>query len=181
MSYTEIYRISKTGNVRLHEEVKNAHRGAMSVWVCLEEKYLPPYVPYWFTPSAERRGATRMGSGGKEQKVWDLWKDPRMSKSEKIVMCSTFDHVVVSSENFDRLQTAFMDFWGEFPFTSYREQAQIISDMSYNKNIHGLCWNQTSVSEGYYEYGPNGGRSIYNIYKSQKKHWELFEGHPELL
>jgi len=181
MSYTEIYRISKTGNVRLHEEVKNSLRGAMAVWMELEKKYLPPYVPYWFKPTTDRPGTTRMASTGLEQEVWDLWKDERMSRAERIVMCSTFDNVYVASKNFARMQGAFNEFWQQFPYTSYSEQARIISDMAYNRNIHGICWNQTSISEGYYEYGPNGGQLTYNIHKSKRKHWELFEGHPELL
>lgn len=46
MSYTEIHRITKSGNTKRVAEIKNAWRGAMAVWTCLEDKYLPPKISY---------------------------------------------------------------------------------------------------------------------------------------
>lgn len=153
MSYTEIYRITKSGNTKLAGQIRNSFRGAMAIWNALEEKYLPPYAPYGFKMS-------RMITDGKMQEVWDLSKDSRLSEDERIVLISTFDNVLVEKKDFNRLCEAFRNFKHE---TSLTEQAEIIEKLSMDKNTYGVCWNQTSV---------NADIPDKNV---KERYWNLFE------
>jgi len=129
MSCTEVYGFGKDGDASLIGEVQNSFRGAMQIWMFLEKKYLPPTKHY------------RILTGGEEetQKIWDLVKDERLTETEKIVLLSTFDKVVVKKENFEILIAAFCEFPAE---TSLMEQAKIIHE----NDVIAVAWNQTSVS-----------------------------------
>ena len=133
MSYTELFGFDQNGDAYSMAEIKNAFRGAMMVWEYLENKYLP-FVDF-----------TRILSGKREeqQKVWDLSKDDRLSRQEKIVLLSTFDNVVVKQANFKELIRAFLEFPGEK--TSLKEQAEIIKQ----SDCIAVAWNQTSVNCDY--------------------------------
>lgn len=151
MSYTEIYRVTTKGNTRLEGEVQNSHRGAMSVWNYLEEKYLPPFFLH---------GQKFSRMFGEMQEVWNLSKDPRLTESERICLMSTFDNVVVLAEDIPKLLKAFREFPGN---TSLPEQADIIESIPKDKRLLGICWNQTSV---------NADIPAKNI---TGKYWSLFE------
>jgi hypothetical protein len=158
MSYTEIYRISKVGNTKLVAEIRNSHRGAMSVWTILEDRYLPPFVRYG-------QKMTRMITDTESQAVWDLANDSRLTEPERIALISTFDNVACYKKDFGRLCSAFREFIGN---TSLPEQADVIEKLANDKNAIGVCWNQTSVNSDIPEKNVND------------KVWDLFE-HPHLL
>lgn len=138
MSYTEIYKVTKSGNTKLFAEIKNSHRGAMSIWNYLEEKYLPPLNRYGMKIS-------RAISFEKEDidELWGLQHDNRLSESEKIALLSTFDNVVVLKQDIPRLCKSFREFPGN---TSLHEQADLIEKLINDRHCFAVFWNQTSVN-----------------------------------
>ena len=180
MSYTEIYKFKKDGNAECFAEVKNAFRGAMSVWRIIEKKYLPPYIPTWAigdTPQEYSRASDFTGNGLKE--VWGLFDAGKLSKVDKIVLGSTFDNVVVMRDDLPELCEAFRAFDGE---TSLKEQAEkIFCELQNDDSFLAIAWNQTSVNGDAWESDETGldedGEEIYLPYNLLKhdKHWNLFE------
>jgi hypothetical protein len=154
MSYTEIYRITKAGNTIMAGEIQNSWRGAMAVWNILEDRYLPPKLVYGMKIS-------RMSSfsPADQQEVWDLVNDTRLTESEKIVLQSTFDNVLVLKDDIYKLTKAFREFNGN---TSLPEQADLIEQIATHKNCWAICWNQTSV---------NADIPPKNV---KEKYWNLF-------
>lgn len=178
MSYTEIYKFKKDGNAQVFAEVKNAFRGAMAVWQAVEKRYLPKYKPSWaFDDKEYSRVSDIMGNGLKE--VWALFDGDKLSETDKIVLGSTFDNVVVMKDDLPKLIEAFRKFEGE---TSLKEQADLI-EAAYkdDDDFIGIAWNQTSVNSDAWESDEvatdEDGEEYYppyNLFK-QDKHWNLFE------
>ena len=164
MSYTEIYKFTKSGKAKKFSEIGNAFRGAMSIWQELEKRYLPKYVPFWaIDKTREYSRCSDLSSGGLKE-VWALQESSKLLRSEKIVLLSTFDNVVVMRENVNELINSFMNFGGE---TSLVEQAKEIEKLcSVDKNFIAIAWNQTSVNGDMWQ--------PYNMSK-ENKHWDLFK------
>lgn len=180
MSYTEIYKFKKNGNAELLSEIKNSWRGAMAIWDILDKKYLPKFVPDWAkllgtTDQEYYRTADMMGEGIKE--IWALYKNPNVSEIDKIVLASTFDHVIVLKEHLPHLIKAFREFEGE---TSLKEQAEAIEEaLNNDQNLIAIAWNQTSVNCGVWNSeettieDDEETHLPYNML-SGNKHWNLF-------
>jgi hypothetical protein len=177
MSYTEIYKFKKNGDAECFSEVKNAWRGAMAVWNILDKKYLPKYIPDFAKILGETdkeyfRSFDFRGEALKE--VWDLSLKDNVSKTDKICLRSTFDNVVVLSENLPELLRAFRDFEGE---TSLPEQADAIEkELKNDPELLAIAWSQTSVNGGAWEsdeLDDDENYLPYNILKSEK-HWSMF-------
>lgn len=178
MSYTEIYKFKKDGNATLFAEIQNAWRGAMSIWNILDKKYLPPYVPDWAV-------RLKMNEPGKEfyrmhdptneegrKEVWGIYYKEGVSQTDKIVIGSTFDNVIVMREDIPKLVEAFRNFEGE---TSLKEQADVIEKLFNNdEDMLGISWNQTSVNADAWSILEDDKAQPYNILKNDK-HWNLFE------
>lgn len=179
MSYTEIFTFDKKGNASQYGEVKNAFRGAMQVWNLLDFKYLPPFIPTWALnlPVREERyhrSSDFMGGGLKE--VWSLFDNPDISETDKIVLGTTFDNVVVMKENLQSVIDAFRAFEGE---TSLKEQADILEEALNDEDVIAVAWNQTSVNGGAWEtgdvfYDEDGDEQLVPYNLSGDKHWDLF-------
>lgn len=151
MSYTEIYRVTKSGKTKCIGEVRNAWRGAMAIWNSLERAYLPSLPrPLWMTPEEYakdgywRTGVPSIGSKEDPMKpIWELHKDIRLTESECICLLSTFDNVLVMKDDLPKVVSAFR----EFPYeTSLKEQAEIIENSMNDRHLFAVCWNQTSVN-----------------------------------
>lgn len=177
MSYTEIYKFKKNGDAVSFAEIKNAFRGAMAVWDILDKKYLPPFKPSWAFSTEQKYSRSIDREGAKE--IWALHESDKVSETDKIVLGSTFDKVVVLRENIPELIKAFREFEGE---TSLKEQADLI-EMEFNKDkkMLGIAWNQTSVNgdnwENFGGYNRNDNAIPYNIL-TMTDHWSLFEKEP---
>lgn len=161
MSVTEIYVFRKDGFARYYAGIRNAWRGAIAIWSFLEEKYLPPYIPdyvtgcNWYYPSitpqeVERQlgyKPTRLAPSIKKgnnptQEIWDLADDLRLSRYERIVLHTTFDHCLIKKEDIPTVVKAFRAFEGE---TSLPEQAEILERIAQEDDVIAIGWNQTSV------------------------------------
>lgn len=181
MSYTEIYKFKKDGNATMLAETKNAWRGAMAVWNILDKKYLPPFMPDWAKALGETnkeyyRSSDMMGKGLKE--VWGLYDGDKISETDKIVLGSTFDNVVVMKEDLPKLIEAFRNFEGE---TSLKEQADIFEQALKDDDLLAVAWNQTSVNGDAWQSDETGkdedDEEVYLPYNilTMEKHWNLFE------
>lgn len=190
MSYTEIFTFNKDGLCCEEYAIKNAFRGAMAVWGILEEKYLPPYRPryvpdgmsmqefeqrFGFKPSRLSIGlATERESPAIE--IWNLFENEAVSMNDRIVLGTTFDHVLVRREEIGKVIRAFRSFAGE---TNLKEQADILNEIMKNEEISAVGWNQTSVNADTWMTAGglsdnNEGRLPYN-YQEQDDHWWLFD------
>jgi len=179
MSYTELFTFNKKGNAESLGEVGNAYRGAMAVWMEVEKRYLPKFIPEW----AKRIGdvnkdysrTTDFGGNG-IQEIWDLYKNPDVTMVDKIALGSTFDKVVVNKEDFPELIKAFKSFEGK---TSLKEQAELIEGILDDEDVIAIAWNQTSVNadkwSNFGEYDEETEESSpYNVLEMED-HFNLFE------
>lgn len=178
MSYTEIYKFKKDGDAECVATVKNAFRGGMAIWLIVEKRYLPKYVPTWATMLGDTskeysRISDFSGNGSKE--IWSLFDSEIISETDNIVLGSTFDNVVVMKEDIPKLIEAFRNFEGE---TSLREQADIIEDVYQNdEDLLAIAWNQTPVNGDVWvsdETDDDGEHLPYNLLRDEG-HWDLFE------
>ncbi len=194
MTYTEIFSFDKDGNAHLAGEVKNAWRGAMAIWIIMEERHLPPFTPEyvkvcnWYHPGitpeeVERRlgyKPTRIvcfdSKENTAQEIWDLAENPDIPLQERIVMFTTFDNCLVKKENIGRVIEAFRAFEGQ---TSLKEQADILEKLDEDPDVIAVGWNGTSVyadnwaNAGGYD-AVNDATIPYNCMTGDKHYW-LFD------
>jgi len=190
MSYTEINIIKKNGDCESYDEIRNSWRGAMAIWLRMEEKYLPEFIPDWakrmpqFLYDEEgkpkkfyRMHQAPMDGVDKGKEIWELFNSDKVSRIDKIVLGSTFDRAVVMKENLLELIEAFENFDA---VTSLKEQAEILKQIYNEEEAIGVCWNQTSVCQNRwtsYELVENDEDSDwmpYNIFQHDK-HFNLFD------
>lgn len=183
MSYTEITFFGKDGKPSYTEEIRNAWRGAISVWHFMEETYLPEYIPDFVkaVPSLHEEGRkyhrTPSGDSKTLKEVWDIVNLESIIRKHQIVMLSTYDNVLVKKENFKELIEAYRSTSGEFE-SSLGEQADIIEKALKNEDIIAVGWNQTSVCSNCWYYGDYDEEAEEGIpydINSMDKHWFLFE------
>jgi len=142
MSSTELYGLTETF-VKSLGEVKNSWRGSFRIWRMLENKYLPSLPkPHWAIE--DEPYYSRVSDPNLMHSVWDLFKDPRLTRGEKIVLQSTFDKVLVRVSNVPQLIDAFRSFEEG---TSLPEQADLIEKAVANDpSIVAIGWNHTSIN-----------------------------------
>lgn len=110
MSYTEIIMFDKNGNPHSSGRVQNASQGSYSIWNLLTNKYL-------------NRNFNNIDSK-QEQETWNLFQDSRLTDTEKIVLGSTFDYVLINKEDINKVVDAYKKFCKEFS-TSERFQLSL--------------------------------------------------------
>ena len=84
MSRTELYIIDKKGNIVFFEEFGNSHRGAALLWSNLCKRYLDDEY-YWLNKESD--------------KLWQLDADKRIPRELRILLVSTYDHMIIKKEN----------------------------------------------------------------------------------
>ena len=190
MSYTEIFAFNKDGLCCEEYAIKNAWAGAMAVWGILEEKYLPPYRPRYVPEGmsmdefAQRFGfkPSRLSIGLATERenpaieIWNLFENKAVSLNNRIVLGTTFDHVLVRRAEIVKVIDAFRSFAGK---TNLKEQADILNEIMKNEEISAVGWNQTSVNADTWMTAGglsdnDEGRLPYN-YQKQDDHWWLFD------
>lgn len=192
MSYTEIYTFSKDGACEDCHEVKNAWRGALAVWSLLERKYLPVYRPRYvpdYVPDDEVEAfcgfsPNRIGAfdGDAIKEIWNLCRQSYVSETDKIVLLTTLDNVLVKREHIQKVIEAFEAFAKEHADkTNLDQQAAVLKEILEDDEVTAVGWNQTSVNGDSWS---NAGETVidedgdecgspYN-YKTGNKHWWLF-------
>jgi hypothetical protein len=198
MSYTEIYKFKKNGDAQLFDEHRNAHRWAMAIWIIMEELYLPSYIPEWaksLPASMKKEAYSRNGGTGDDsiKEIWNIYKDPNVSKRDKLVLGSTFDEVIILKENLAELIEAYRDFGKEtngLKIKAYdnnewssgcEEIASILEEILNDEDAIAIAFG-ISLSSNQWTYGEEneetGEYSPYNILKHDN-HWDLFESFKE--
>lgn len=181
MSSTELYGFNADGFAEFIGETQNAFRGAFVVWETLEKKYLEPL------PLKNSAGIsfTRAVSGEGLDDLWELPYTDKISKTEKIVLLSTFDRSIVKSSNVDELINAFNSFDSIFDlcatYTSLVEQAEILE--KHKNNYIAFGFNQTSVNSAFWtddrntcecEYCEHCKEDYYNL-NTESEHFNIFD------
>lgn len=176
MSYTEIYKFKKDGSAIMFAETKNAFRGAMAIWDILDKKYLPPFFPEWAKSVGKADKQYYRSSDGTEglKEVWALYDSGKISETDKIVLGTTFDNVIVMKEDLPKVIEAFRNFEGE---TSLKEQADILEQELKHGEFLAIAWNQTSVNAGVWQSNERDEDENYLPYNilTMNEHWNLFE------
>jgi hypothetical protein len=179
MSHTEIYAFGPDGKpYDTHVDIKNPFRGAMAIWNILEERYLPslpkPSWEFGAGPKYYSRTIIAMMGIDKMDEIWQLVNDERLSRTEKIVLASTLDKVLVKGEDIPELLTAFREFDGD---TNLPAQADGIEILLKEYDVTAIGFNQTSVNSCRwvnYEMGEDEEFTPYN-YLECSDHWWLFD------
>ena len=181
MSSTELYGFNAYGFAEFIGETQNAFRGAFVVWETLEKKYLEPL------PLKNSAGIsfTRAVSGEGLDDLWELPYTDKISRTEKIVLLSTFDRSIVRSSNIDELINAFNSFDSIFDlcatYTSLVEQAEILE--KHKNNYIAFGFNQTSVNSAFWtddrntcecEYCEHCKEDYYNL-NTESEHFNIFD------
>lgn len=193
MSTTEIYVFGKDGYARFYAETQNAWRGAMAIWSFLEEKYLPAYIPdyvtscNWYYPNITPQEVelrlkykpTRLSASfGKgrvpAQDIWDLADDLRLTRPERIVLYTTFDHCLIKRADIPTVIEAFRAFEGD---TSLPEQANILERIERETDVIAVGW-QTSLAPTWSSHGDfdeeSGEGSTYNCLYPASEWWHFW-------
>lgn len=188
MSRTILYKTDVNGKAEVAAEFQNATRGALFVWEALGRHYLRPLPELWNPLS-------------NPQPVWDLWKDPRITETDKIVLLSTFDRVMVKREHlpvvadafrqFDKdhargFYTRFTDFEKMFldivgrrdAESSLTEQSAVLDLLALQESCYAVFWNQTSVTDAWVKSVSDDESRLYDITRDTG-HWFMFADESE--
>ena len=95
MSYTTLYKVPESGEIKSYREYNNAFRGAWLIWDTMSKHDLGKSAVEFMRPCTGN-------DTGPMQPVWDLWKNPSIPESYRLVMASTIDDVMVKRENLER-------------------------------------------------------------------------------
>lgn len=152
MSYTEIIKFNKNGDSNSAGIIHNSSRGAWMVWDILSEKYLGRHFTY-LDPKLE-------------QETWDLFRDERLTNTERIVLGSTYDFVLIKKEDIKKVIDAYREFSMLGDNLSLNEQAEILQILEKDVDCIAIGFHQNSVS-----------CDMWNNYNciNGTEHWYLFE------
>lgn len=157
MSYTEIIKFDKNGKPHSGGRVQNASQGSYSIWNLLTNKYLT-------------RDFNNIDPK-KEQETWNLFRDSRLTDTEKIVLGSTFDYVLIKKDDINQVVDAYKKFCKEFSASerfplSLDKQRVILEKLESDEDCIAVGFHQNSVS-----------CDMWNDYNclTGEKHWYLFE------
>lgn len=190
MSYTTIYAFDAKGNSQSYATFRNSWRFCPVIWKYFEDKYLPPlrpdYIPKHIADSDVERflgykpsrtlslpKGPNFDDFSDQQEIWNLAGDINIPLNERIVLCSTFDNMIVRIDEVDRVIAAFREFEGE---TSLGEQADILERIKNEEKYIAVAWHQTNLCESPWcvydeakeDYNP------YNLNSGSKHHF-LFD------
>jgi len=171
MSYTTLYKVPESGEIQTYKEYGNAFRSAWLVWDTMSKLYLKKDAVEFML-----KGDHAM------QPVWDLWKDPSVPESHRIVMASTFDKVMVRRENLERLASAYDAYSRAVEDAGHIEaMASDLRELARDETCFAVCWCQTSVSADTWMTpvtceccGETTDSRMYDVSRDEG-HWFLFD------
>lgn len=161
MSYTEIFAVRENGDITKYGEAHNAFGGAMHIWMYLKEKY-------------QVQDASVFDFG-------PLWKKvEELQETDRWVLMSTFDRVLISKEHLPTLIKHLKTFAGYAPTPTLKEEIAILERAARDESIQAVGFNQTSVIADMWlvpvseeeEMETGYSTRAYNIHKD-KGHWYL--------
>ena len=162
MSYTEMLVVRKNGDVESYKEYRNSHLFAIPIWEYMWERYI----------------GEKYSISSNHDVLWKLYNDESILDADRAILASTYDNVVLKSENFLR----FVIDAKQMPprFCEYHIVTIIEDIKSFfgNEDIIGVCWNGTSISCDFWNVPEGdeycGDSRPYNIFKDDD-HWFLYD------
>ncbi|GAX66745.1 TPA: hypothetical protein KRE72_003382 [Clostridioides difficile] len=165
MSCIQIIGFKRNGIAECYDTVENPFLGALSVWRILSKKYM-------------RREINFLNDNDVDE-LFNLYKDKRLSREDRIVLGSTFDEALIKKENLKEVIEIYRNFKGK---TNLREQADILKRILDNDEYIAVGFNQTSVNcdswiSYSYEYNDNDDdeyekiENNYNCLEGDKHFW----------
>ena len=168
MSEIQIYSLTKEKDMVLYAEVKNAFGGAILIWEILKTKYKE------FLPSGEDVFSKPY------QELWSLVGKGIFSKSDEILIASTFDRVWIKKENLQEVAEIWNGFYryhieGLPIEPSTKGVAQVLAKAATDPEVYGIAFNHTSVVSSFWSIFDEDkeGCQSYNFERNQG-HWELY-------
>jgi hypothetical protein len=177
MSRTTLHPVPEKGEIEDFEEYQNSHGSAPYIWNALCRKYLKLEAYYKLHEYCEKN---------EMYKLWDLAKDENVEPHHRLVLATTFDHVMVKRKNLPKIVKAFESFVADFPPGEYAcslpQQAEDLRKLYEDPSCYAVCWTQTSVSGDHWTSydkcehcgGTEMGHRGWDISKDEE-HWFLFE------
>jgi hypothetical protein len=176
MSYTTIYRVPTSGGIESVGEFRNSHGSAGYIWTEMVRAH-----------HGEEKAFTWICDKALLRSVWALVDDASQPDFVRIAMATTFDGVMVRRENLQRVANAFREFVAAHPPGDYAcsllDQAVLLNTLARDDECFAVCWNQTSVSDGWPDIYPTcphcGGEMedearAYDV-SVDSEHWFLFD------
>lgn len=172
MSYTTLYLVPESGEIREFAEYRNAYGSAAYCWTSLCDRYLG--------------GLQWILSADAVKRLWRLASDGRMPEHHKTALQATFDNVMVRRENLGKVAKAFEAFVEDFPpgqqACSLLKQAADLRRMYLDDpECFAVCWCQTSVAGGAWMASDDevdqDGDPMWRMWDISKDegHWFLFD------
>ena len=131
MSHTTVLEIVPGEKVVKIEELMNSWGAAPHVWDAISQRYYGQGV-MWKPPEG----------------FWDLWKDMKLSREERVVFAMTFDRVYVKRADYAEAAECIRKFFKLYPIdlgkVNHWPRIIEIFETTKAENI-GFCW--TSVSD----------------------------------
>lgn len=138
MSCVEIYTVNEKGDVTEFGIARNSFGGAMHIWSIIADKYMS-------NVTGGIGGLLLAISGNQCQQFWDLFNSGKLSERDNILFGSTFDHMICEIDQLNDLIEAFKSFHDDHPSFTLAEIIQVLKTVPKEKDIRGICFNQTSV------------------------------------
>ena len=165
MSYTTTIAVYPGEKTEAMKEYRNSHGSAPVIWEQMAREYLNCTKSYEYP----NLGWMQLGN-----KLWDLWKDPRVKTEHKIVFMLTFDRAYVAKKNYKRMADAIRVFLKDLPIPSdYSNHWPAFADLfDSDPDVPGIGLYGTSVGENPFngewneekeDYDPPDWDKIYEI------------------
>lgn len=137
MSCTTVKVIHQDKTIHDVASLGNSWGSGAFVWTALANKYMGKDFMW-------------LGNPENAQKVWDLWKDPRLHYYERVVLMATFDHAIIERERFREAAECFADFEANHCQVNQACHMGTISRLLLQHDadpVTGMCFHLTSVTE----------------------------------
>ena len=184
MSYASLYKVPKEGSLSTFRQFRNAWGGAYLIWTEMCVKYLGlTGVPMSF-------------GGGEDhplKKLWSLASDPKVDRTDRIVLALTFDRVLIAKKDMLEAAQCLEEFNMKYPphtksVNHLPAFAAALRDLYADPEAEAAAWLHTSCSGSiwYVKTNPDDEESdegrMFDLSKDQEvfKSWFLFD-EPEIV
>lgn len=186
MTHTLLFSFDRKGDAKLCGATTNSWRSAPLIWEFMEERYLPPFIPFHLRglpPEEKQEKLERYGykptrtstlSGNAINEICELAVDPLVPFEHRLVLCTTLDGPLIRSSDIPVVAAAFRAFPKEAGDTSLSEQADLLEAYIGNDNIIAFGWAQNDICgrtwQAYHDDG-SGEAKPYNCLWDNEHYW----------
>lgn len=158
------------------EKIPNSRRSGFAIWIEIEKRYLPPYVPEYAEGLSAEQFEQQFGSKLTRvtsfdhtalKELWNLINNQDIPYEDRVILATTLDGVIVRKEELEQVICAFRNFDAN---TSLPEQADALEKLSKDPDVSAIAWDQNDIVDSHWFYDSN----CYN-YNKDHDHWFLFD------